>query len=486
MEPLKHNLTSKRTRKIIYNDDADAATHYADKYPTVKDFLAARFNWCINSQVDSYFWCIGNGQKVPWNEPYNPQLGDVHQVMVGAARKAGLEIFASLRMNDTHDAWTPALLPQEKIDHPECLIGSKDEYVPGAISLAHFSWSSWDYSHEWVRTYFLNFINDICARYDWDGLELDFCHMPLYFKYAETEQNCATMTAFVKEVRESLDRIAKARGREFLLAVTVPDTVEYSLRIGLDVQAWLSESMVDILIAGSGYKPYCTSYDELIDLGRRANVQVYSSINVSTTSPHHTLDQEGHVRERIRAAASNLWSQKPDGIYLFNLFVPAMISGCKESEDYSVLKEIGTSETLRSLDKVYPAEAPKTHSMYQLVLSPYVLPAALLECPHIPLRVTEKLEDMVSKQLTLRIRVTDMEEGQCISVRLNNNPLQITGNHEGPQGNTNYMAGGGRWFEADVDAAALRCGLNDIEVHPASWFKSTTMIEQVQLYLTEK
>ena len=484
MTPVQNGAVSQRRRRIIYNDDADAATNLADRYPTIEDFLGARFKWCKSSQVDSYFWCVGNGQKVPWNEPYNPALGDVHQLVLAEARKAGMEVFASLRMNDTHDAWTPELLPREKLDHPECLVGRQDDYTPEAENMAHWSWSAWDYSREWVRAYFLDFINHMCARYDWDGLELDFFHMPLYFKHGESDQNCATMTAFVRDVRTALNKIARERDREFLLAVTVPATVAYGLRIGLDVETWLAEGIVDLLIAGSGYKPYSTSHVELVELGHRANVPVYLSLNVSTVSPHHTLDPEGHVRERIRAAAANLWSRNPDGIYLFNLFVPATLELSNANEDYRVLNEIGASETLRGLDKLYEAEAAKTHSMYQLVLLPYVLPVSLVECPRIPLTVSETPGEAATKDLKLEVRVTGIEEGQGISICINSQPLKITGSREGPQGRTHYMEGGGRWFEADVDPSMLRSGVNDVEVRPASWFRTTTLIQQVQLWLT--
>ena len=483
MTPLEH-AADRKTRRIIYNDDADAATHLADRYPTKEGFLDARFNWCKSSQVDSYFWCIGNGQEVPWNEPYNPALGDVHKLMLDEAHKADMEIFASLRMNDTHDAWTPELLPREKLEHPECLIGRQSEYVPEAENMAHWSWSAWDYSHEWVRTYFLNFIEARCSRYDWDGLELDFLHMPLYFKHGESAQNCAAMTAFVRDVRAALNTIARERGRAFLLAVTVPAAVEYALRIGLDIETWLSEGLVDLLIAGSGYKPFSTTHEELIELGHRADVPVYPSLNVSTTSPHHTLDRKGRVKERIRAAASNLWRRNPDGVYLFNLFVPTALGLTEASEDYGVLNEIGARETLRGLDKLYEAEAPKTHAMYQFVVSPYVLPAALLECPRIPLQIAELPGDMANKNLQLQIRVTDPEAGQRLSVRVNEHAVEITGTRDGPQNTTGNLPGGGTWFEGDVDAALLRCGVNDVEVRPASWFKSTTMIRQAQLCIT--
>jgi hypothetical protein len=53
-----------RRRRIIYNDDGDARYqgYYGPPPKDVAEFLGRRFNWARETQVNSYFWCIGDGQ----------------------------------------------------------------------------------------------------------------------------------------------------------------------------------------------------------------------------------------------------------------------------------------------------------------------------------------------------------------------------------------------------------------------------------------
>lgn len=62
---------AQRRRRIIYNDDGDARYkgYYGGPPKDVADFLRRRFDWTRDTQVDSYFWCIGDGQEPPWGQP---------------------------------------------------------------------------------------------------------------------------------------------------------------------------------------------------------------------------------------------------------------------------------------------------------------------------------------------------------------------------------------------------------------------------------
>jgi hypothetical protein len=97
-----------RTRRIIIGDDSDAMDPYYGA-KTEDDFLARRFKICLDSQVDSYFWNIGHGLMPKPSDRFDPELGkeanrDIGAgIMIRECRKAGIEIFGSLRMNDAHD-----------------------------------------------------------------------------------------------------------------------------------------------------------------------------------------------------------------------------------------------------------------------------------------------------------------------------------------------------------------------------------------------
>ena len=219
-----------RQRRLMVNDDGDA------QYPQVnpraaegaEGFLAARFNTAVDTKVDTYVFCVGNGETPPWGLETPAAIGDANQVMIDAARGAGMDIFASLRMNDIHDAWAAQLTYPLKVQRPDLLIGEQhwpDGYphllegeasqarggYPESAVLRAF-WSALDYAEPEVRQHRLEFIEELCRSYDFDGLELDYFRHPLFFKFGEEEANLDTMTEFVRQVRQLLNQIGRERG----------------------------------------------------------------------------------------------------------------------------------------------------------------------------------------------------------------------------------------------------------------------------------
>ena len=57
----------------------------------------------LNTDVDTYFKCV-----VSCWDPSVPHLEGAEQFYIDAAREHGLEIWATARMNDVHDAHWPA------------------------------------------------------------------------------------------------------------------------------------------------------------------------------------------------------------------------------------------------------------------------------------------------------------------------------------------------------------------------------------------
>ena len=76
---------------------------------------------------------VGKGQTSYWQTqqlgmPLNPAIADPTPVMTDAARRLGMEVFASIRMNDTHDAFGKPhgrLDYPLKLEHPEWLLGDE-------------------------------------------------------------------------------------------------------------------------------------------------------------------------------------------------------------------------------------------------------------------------------------------------------------------------------------------------------------------------
>ncbi len=347
-----------KQRRIILNDDGDDPPQRPDQ--SIEDCLRVRFTTAVNTQVDSYFLCVACTSTVPPmdevappNSPRidqtmsywfpdmrpHPRLDKLTRGYTDAAHEAGMEIFASLRMNDIHDAWAEKLTYPLKVQRPDLLIGEKQMYSRDEDTLMCAFWSGFDYAKEEVREHFRDFILSYCRIYDYDGVELDYFRHPLFFKLGEEEQNLDTMTDFMRQVRQGLNEIGRERGKPYLLAARVPDTPDAALRTGLDVEEWLRQGLLDLLIVGGGYMPYSGRIKELIDMAHHYGVPAYPCKN------HFDSATE------MRSIASNFWALGGDGFYMFNYY------GCPEgSEKAASLKQMGDPQTLAGLDKVYKAD----------------------------------------------------------------------------------------------------------------------------------
>src|SRR5436190_1132399 len=134
-----------RPRRIIFNNDGNEPVYFC-KSATAEDLLNARTTALAGSQVDSIFYCTWSSGFGMFT--HNTKVGQVFNtreamfatnrvqeflnkgidpltVMAGFAHQHHMELFWSLRMNDTHDgssaAYGPPLFRANKLkqEHPE-------------------------------------------------------------------------------------------------------------------------------------------------------------------------------------------------------------------------------------------------------------------------------------------------------------------------------------------------------------------------------
>ena len=354
----------RRRRRIIFNNDGNDWTNDVDgdmippklgEPKTVENFLSKRTSALAGTQVDSIFYCDGvfnlyshksteteprrhtDKYLVDWAWDMSEQGNEPLNVMIGFGKRHSIEVFWSIRMNDTHDAGDEALFCQWKRDHPDYLMGKKGEDFP----FGGKRWSAVDYGVREVRDKVLRIIGDVCKRYDIDGVELDFFRHPVFFRpqttgQPVTQEHCDMMTDLLEKVRAMTTDVERRRGKPLLIAVRVPDSVGYAKAIGLDLVAWLEKNLVDLLI-GSCYF-HLEPWRNFAELGRRFSKPVYAGLSAGSRliPPHKNI--------RIwRGEAYDALSAGVDGIYVFNVFEPSN----------AIFKEIGSLETLGTLDMVY-------------------------------------------------------------------------------------------------------------------------------------
>ena len=457
-------------RRIIVNDDGEVILPAGDR--SWDDYLGERFADAVGTQVDSYFLNVAATDRGPglrnsiqssmacWAaEGKLPALyAEAARRTIQAAREANMEIFASIRMNDVHDsrfASAAELNYPLKVKRPDLLLGAPEGLERGrgtypSDSVMAWFWPGLDWSKDEVRRHFLDFIAFYCAQFDFDGLELDYFRHPLFFKLGEEEENLDTMTQFVREVRRTLDKIGRERGRPYLLAIRVLDTPAFSRRTGLDVPRWLEEGLVDLLVVGGGYLPYSARLEELVDLAHHHNVSAYPCLN--------------HFRGpvQMRSVASNFWALGGDGFYLFNYFGVTgqeVNPGWGASSEES-LRHVGSPETLRGLDKLFKPDEGCATSYIGYNNATGQLPVRLIDGTPVELVVGDDVEQAWANdeiaELRLRVRVADVSPEAAIAVGVNGSSVSAEKIRR-PDETT---------FEVDLSAPPLRQGINHLVFLP--------------------
>lgn len=460
-----------RKRRIILNNDGNEVIYYPKDLPvTVENVLAQRTSPLLGSQVDTIFYCpISSGFSYFTHNTKagtvleHPIFGsrniardlidmatDALKMIVDYGHANNIEVFFSMRMNDTHDgAHSPdkpyPLFPPLKAEHPEYLIGSLDNKPK------YGQWSAVDYGRPEVRELAFEYLEEVCQNYDVDGIELDFWRHLCYFKsvaYGGTASQAELdmMTDLLRRVRTMADAEGRKRGRPILIAVRVPDSVEYSRAVGLDIERWLKEGLVDVLVGTCYFQ--LNPWEYLVELGHRYDVPVYPCLSESRVRaegpPYRRQSQESY-----RARAARVWQSGADGVYTFNFFAAKS----------PLLREMGDPAVLAKLDKTYFATVRNYTANMSLADGkrfqnvPVLTPDQPLTLPSgkavtVPLMLGETPEAAATAKIRLNLLTTGSKAPQ---VRLNGQEVPA------PEA----VAG---WWQYPVAAQMVKPGRNEVEM----------------------
>jgi hypothetical protein len=354
-ETQKEAQLARRRRVIFNNDGGDSRCDSAE----VTSFLEKRTTPLAESSVDTISYCTGitgvfshrttvgdvfarcEERKENKAPDFIEQGTDTLQMQIDFCREHGKEIFWSLRMNDIHDAGREWMFNNNtlKTEHPEYLLRERGE--PGIGG-----WSAFDYARDAVRNFIFRLVEEVCQKYDVDGIELDFFRHPVFFKRTSsglpvTHEDRNGMTDLMRSISDMVEKKGRKRGRPFLVAARTPDDVDYCNTIGLEIERWMEEGLIDIHIP-SGYIKL-TSWEHSVRLGHEHDVEVYPGLSESRVGGGHHANRLRASDECYRARALNAWEAGADGVYIFNLFDPHR----------QIWKEMGEPERLQGLDTIH-------------------------------------------------------------------------------------------------------------------------------------
>lgn len=479
-----------RKRRIMYNDDGCDTRPFTNP----EEFLALRLRQTANTQVDTICYCTGGGGLF-WG--HIPKVGEaigefvsendeqyVKDLVSGlrALEAQGtdplaeavrfghahcMETFWSCRMNNIEDSFAPWGRSRWKREHPEYLFGVPEDWNKYEMTDPRKWWAALDFAVPEVRAYLLRIFEDVAARYDIDGIDMDWFRHPRYFRETNedlpaTPEHVAMMNDFMRNVRALTERAAAARHRPILLSCRVPLSVERCLAIGLDVQTWLDEDLVDILIFGGDLGPMAMAPQlrVMAELAHKYHVPAMANICGSGLQPAHTY----FTNEAWWGAAMNAWNAGIDGVYTFNLF---------PTEPDERLSRIGAPETLKGLDKIYAIDPIEPKDFWgfdraalvvpdrlPITLVPGVDTAAILPVGE---DIAANAPEGKAPNAVLRIHVSAAAQGDQLQFTLNGADLGAA-TPEAPLDSTTAPA----WFQITPPVAHIHAGENTVQVRLVS------------------
>ncbi len=467
-----------KPRRLIWNQDGGDARVGREGMETPEDLLALRTKRVADSHVEMIAYCTGPGfgmysHRTEVAQVFNVRAGvyrhnftqrlieqgtDPLQVHVEFARKHGKEIIWAMRMNDTHDATNEHALSRFKKDNPDAL------FDPQQGNPEFGKWSAVDYGNQKVRDTAVRIIEEVVTNYDVDGVELNFNRHCIYFKKASrgerlTQADRDQLTDMVRRVRQVTEDVGRKRGRPLLLVVQTPDSIEYCRSIGIDLERWLAEGLIDLYVATNYFR--LNPWEYSVDLGHKYDVPVFANLSETRVrewsqwspdtgwGPEHIPAYRGRALQARHAGI--------DGIYLFNYNVAS-------SPLYS---ELGDPELLKRLDRAYYVTARGYGRPAGRITSPRPYSNIPILTPRSPIRMDaagqSSIDIVVGEDLdaghraglvdstVCRLWFKGIDDPSMISVRLNDTDLSNPSIKEG-------------WVSFPVDPATTREGTNTVTV----------------------
>ncbi|MEW6752067.1 MAG: hypothetical protein AB1505_13970 [Candidatus Latescibacterota bacterium] len=240
-------------------------------------------------------------------------------VVAARAQERGLPVLAGFRLN--------RFMPEYGVE--SWWTANPDVHLSPASCPQHPAQQSANLALPEVRQHFVESSLDVVARYPVAGLHLEFMRAIPFFERDEPDK-AGHLLAFLRELRQGLDRIGQERGRRLELSIWSGTEANYQvirkglfppefMRLeyhGIDLEGWIREGLVDRLMLSCWSAPRGRRGPPLdpgpwAAMARGTGTQVLGEIdNAADESEPHFL---GEALQVIRQTAARC-----DGVYMFN------------------------------------------------------------------------------------------------------------------------------------------------------------------------
>ena len=489
-------------RLIVNNDSGE---FYVFDEPMDIEHLYHQVDMLVGTGVDTLAWNIGVpgayrydtkvstrwGHEMPqWSQARWCRVQenldsfirrgiDPLRVILDRGKEKGIKVYPSVRIYDCQMGGD--LDPMNRA-HPEWQIGAYPRFGPASDFNADTYLRQLDNAQPAVRERTVSVAGELLDRYQVEGLELDFERRPHFFKPDEAIDNRHLMTDMVRRIRTNANRASKALGKPIEVMARVWMNMSDCWSLGLDVEAWVKEGLIDTLIPANHYhfaldhpiEEYAqlvadTSVQLLIShcpcIGQTpagSNPELPGSWRLPPAAGRPVLSDIPYNinNDMWHAGAQVAYDKGADGIETFNF---SWIARCGDQWDHSILSELHDPHLVARHDKFYPYITPESvNKIGQLTDEPLAYSLYMADDPNAAL------------QLLLKVYITQTTTRDQIAFRLNGKTLAMkrrltcpdrSGGLQAPEVDPHH------YFEGDLSDGSMVHGSNEllvelVERHP--------------------
>ena len=325
---VKEQTAPRGEIRILYNADTGTIMKQLprqirreeDLYPFV-DQLAA-------NGVDVYIPDAFSAGMTLWNSALSPRWDQVRlpsyttnmvkqtfeagfepiAIWAGRCHEKEMKIVPSFRMNDRHS--------QGKLNDPD-RAAQMGPFLKDNVRLWMKTYpGGLDYAHKESRDYMFSLMAELVAKFDVDGLDLNYMRWCHVFDPGDPDSNIPILNAFMKRVRRMLDQAGRNKGHRLLLGVTVPPSLQECRYLSFDVATWVAEGLIDY-VAPMAFNDtdFDAAYEDFARLTRKSDCMLFPAANpyVCTTYKRILMSLPAY-----RGLARNFYAQGAGGVYAFN------------------------------------------------------------------------------------------------------------------------------------------------------------------------
>jgi len=273
------------------------------------------------------------------------------QALVKRGRELGIDVYASIRMNDNHFGGLQLDdMPHKRMEGLTQLRKAHPEWCLGPERAPKWFAASWNMAIPEVREHRFQYIREALDLADWDGVELDWQRHGFHLPADDAHRLRYALTDLQRAIRRRTSEIARKRKRPFHVAVRVATTMESCRRIGYDLKTWVKEGLCDIIAAGGGAGTdpgiEVEAFRKLI---KGTSIHFYTGFDSGFWGEHDGLaPRREWQRAWVRGTAAGYWRRGADGMYVFNWHA-------NERTRRDLFMRIGEPKTLERTDKVFAA-----------------------------------------------------------------------------------------------------------------------------------